>query len=806
MKKEDTPMKLEFPVNVIKNSGRVEEFDSSKIFEAVMKAIKGAVIDVEETFDEAKSAATAMTVTRNAVSALLRTCEAPRREGVDFSVDTIHTEVERALVAEDFDAGRAYISHRDVKRQGRRPIPVEVREAFDESAKYFKTQLQQFQFYNKYSRFNQDKGRRETWPETVDRVVSYLKELSENQKPGAVSAATFEEIRTAILELRVMPSMRMIAMAGPAARRNNISFYNCSYRGVDHPYFLIEALIISMCGCGVGFSVEDKFVSRLPEVSSSWKPEADGTWSDSRLWGEDAPVRRCVRTTDPNSVSITHVVEDTSEGWADAFWAGVVHWWNGCDTIEFDFSEVRPAGTVLKTKGGTSSGPAPLRRMLEFVRNKLLSAKGGKLGTVTAHDLMCMVGDCVVQGGVRRSAMISGFDWEDGDMRKAKSGAWYRPEAAPWRRNANNSCVWPDRKLSDDEVETFMRDMDASMAGEPGIFSRRNSLRMMPKRRYDALTDKERDEIFTNPCGEIVLLSGEFCNLSIAVARPGMSVSDMEQAVRLATIIGTIQSTGIHFPGLRDSWTENCRKERLLGVDITGQADVDFLDEETLAFLKDVCVETNKEVARNLDIPQSAATTCVKPSGNSSVLLDCAPGLNRRWAPFNIRRTELSSHGVMAKVLKSAGAIIEPKFGQTEPDVATYVSTWVTRTPDPSIPTTRDRCAIAQCDVWKKNKLFWTEHNPSVTITYRRDEVDELIEWVKENQEIVGGMAFLPADESDTVYEQAPYETIDEERYNDLLSQIPEIDFALLYAYEDRDTTTSAQELACVGGACALDF
>lgn len=1090
---------------VTKNSGRIENFDRAKI----KTAIGNALVSTEDFQDSGVFSAIIDEVYALALNLL--------PESPHLHVSDVHDAVERAFMrAERFEAGRAYISRRDSKRQDRgRPIPPDVRAAFDSATEFFPTQLQQFQFYNKYSRFDHSKGRRETWPETVDRVVSYLMELADEQKAGEVSSEDFKTIRDKMLRLEVMPSMRLIAMAGPAARRNNISIYNCfagnetfltpfgpkrfdecvgqnhvvrcedgkwrpaevksfgkqklqkvvlshiqpgkcgnervsyvvtpnhrwiktdgshttklnvgdrlaysdihvepnpeaikhgvvfgdgtitkqngveycqirlcgeksslldtvfsgekysnppsyegdpvvylgkerayfknvpeeklvepayvsgfikglnladghkdsgenilhistqsqelvswlrkyaslagyrvtshrtdsrktnfgergsdlhiinlsradksgfrvesvhpldgthevfcvvepetqtftlgdgqitgncSYQGIDHPYAFVEALIISMCGCGVGFSVEKQFVDRLPAVRKSWEPEVVDyetlydednypideyevlEWNDDYLWGEDEePVRSFGTRTDPEVAKDVHIVEDTSDGWAWAMWCGLTHWWQGSDSIEFDFSQVRPSGAILKTKGGTSSGPEPLKRMLDFIKKKLLSKRGQKLSTVDVHDIMCIIGDCVVQGGVRRSAMISGFDWDDHEMRNAKSGAWWENNGQ--RSNANNSCVWPNRKLSDREVTQFVLDMDASGAGEPGIFSRMNAHRMMPKRRFEKLTGKELAEMFTNPCGEINLLHQEFCNLSIAVARPGMSMLDMMESVKVATIIGTIQSTAVNFPGLRKGWSENCKKERLLGVDITGQADVDYLTSSNLSLLRQHAVQTNKLYAQKLGIPQSASVTCVKPSGNSSVFLNCAPGINRRWSDFQIRRTRLSANGVMAKVLLASGFELTPENGQTPNDVTTYVAAWPARTPQAGGPTTRQRCAIDQCEVWKNNKINWTEHNPSVTITYHPDELVDIIYWIRENQEIIGGMAFLPASES--TYQQMPNEEISEEEYNKMVNKIPKVDWAMLYAFEEFDTTTSAQELACVGGACALDF
>ena len=780
-------MNEEVATMVVKNSGRIEPWDIKKLLTAIGSALVSSYSygTSYELFAE--------------VERVRQQISLETKPEVDVS--EIHDAVERAFFAADlFEAGREYISTRDAKRREMgRPIPPNVRAAFEESKEFFPTPLQQFQVLNKYSRYDHELGRRETWRESVSgRVMPYLRELAEAQSPGAISEETFSQIEDGILNLRIMPSMRLLAMAGPAAQRNNIALYNCSYQGIDHPYAFVETLIISMNGCGAGFSVERKFVDQLPKVGNGDVWRRYGQYVDRH---GDVPQSMAIPLHLDFAENILYVVPDSADGWAKALWVGLNSWFQGFDNVEFDYSKVREAGAVLKTKGGTSSGPAPLRKMLSFIKEKILSKKGERLSTVDVHDIQCVIGDCVVQGGVRRSAMISGFDWDDLSMRTAKHGNWFPNN--PQRSNANNSCVWPNRELTDAEVVEFMMEMDSSGSGENGIYSRRNAVSSMPARRLTQMSPYELERIFTNPCGEIILRHNGFCNLSIAVARPGMTIAEMRESVRLAAIIGTIQSTATHFPGLRSRWKENCEEERLLGVDITGQADVDFLTELNLRLLKDVAVDTNKAFAEKLGIRQSAAVTCVKPSGNSSVLLDCSPGINRRWSPFQIRRTRISANGVMAKVLKAAGVPLSPENGEIPPNVSTYVVSWPARTKRQEDPTTRERCAVAQCEVWKLNKLNWTEHNPSVTITYHKEELADLITWVKENQNIIGGMAFLPA--SEKTYDQMPNEEITEKEYHEMVRNFPDIDFAMLYAYEHSDTTTSAQELACVGGACALE-
>jgi len=773
--------------HVVKNSGRIEPFQLGKIKLAIGSAlVSGSAYSSSEKLNDDISEIFSKAVNVVNDSLMKR-----------IHVMDIHDAVERAFMSSDgfFEAGRSYIKKRDEKRRkGGRPIYPDVREAFDTASSYFPTQIQQFQFFNKYSRFSHELGRRETWVETVDRVVSFLKELS----CGKLSDSVFVEIQQAMLRLEVMPSMRLVAMAGEAARRNNISIYNCSYQGIDDPYAFVETLIISMAGCGAGYSVESKFIDRLPAIGRSWA-QKDGVWTDESL-SDSIGVPRIVLHEDPNATSSMHVVEDSSMGWARAMWTGLVYWWNGCDTISFDYSKVRPAGSVLKIKGGTSSGPEPLKRMLDYMRDKLLSKKGNKLSPIDAHDIQCIIGDCVIQGGVRRSAMISIFDWDDQEMKVAKSGNWFSTH--PHRSNANNSRSWK-KEVSNEEVREFVLEMDASGSGENGIFSRHNFVCSMSEGRKSRLSSKELEEIGVNPCGEIVLLSGQFCNLSIAVARPEMSVRDLSDSVRLATIIGTIQSAATNFPGLRDKWRMNCEKERLIGVDITGQADVDYLTAPVMERMRRTVKGINEIFSLRLGIYPAASSTCCKPNGNSSVLLDSSPGLNRRWSPYQIRRTRLSANCVMAKVLKASGMKLSPENGQREVDATTLVASWPMKAPDGAL-TTRSRCAIQQCEAWKRNKLHYTTHNPSITVTYHPDELESVISWVTENKKIIGGMAFLPASESN--YDQLPNEEITKEEYEKLSESMPEIDFAKLYAFEHSDTTTSAQELACMSGSCELDF
>jgi len=738
--------KVKVPDQIVKRDGRIVSFDVQRIEDAMRRCYASLEKRPQTSFEE---------ITHRVVNVVAAKYDLPTVEGVQDIVEMV------LQAAGEYEAAKHYILYRaeHAKMRIQRPVPPEVREAFEESSKYFPTQLQQFQFYDKYARFNYDLGRRETWIETVDRAVEYLRELSEYR----LTHETYERIREGILNMKVMPSMRLLAMAGPAARRNNIAIYNCSYMPVDSIDSFVEALIISMSGCGVGYSVESQYVEKFPRIA--------------RQTGEP-----------PDS----HVVADSSEGWAEAVRIGLEAWFDGRD-VTFDYSEVRPAGAPLHIKGGRASGPEPLRKMLDFARTRILSRQGSFLRSLDAHDIMCAVGDAAVSGGVRRTAMISLFDYNDMDMRHCKDGDFWRNNSQRW--NANNSAVWPERELSQSEITRFVLDMVESGRGEPGIFNRKAAIESRPERREAAVFG-------TNPCGEIILRPFQFCNLTSAVARHDDDFESLKEKVELATIIGTIQSMATYFPGLREDWRKNCEEERLLGVDLNGQMDsLTAQDPQTQECLRDLIVETNAHYADLLGIRQSAACSCVKPSGNSSQLLNSSSGLHARWAPYYVRNVRVASHSPILKVISDAGAPITPENGQTPDTATTWVVHFPVKAPDGSI-VRNERSALEQCDYWLQNKLHYTEHNPSVTITYKEDEVLDIIKWVWQNQDKIGGMAFLPA--YDAQYDQMPYVEITKDEFQRLNDEFPMIDFSKIYRYEEEDFTTAAQEFACLAGGCDI--
>lgn len=627
------------------------------------------------------------------------------------------------------------------------------------------TALQQFVFYDKYSRFNHELGRRETWEETVDRVTNYLIELSENK----LTQKDYEDIKQGILSGEVSPSMRLMATAGKAARRNPLLIYNCAYLPVVALECFSEVLWLSMSGVGVGYSVEYKYVDLLPEVVPP----------------------------DTESAPLLHVIEDSAEGWVKAFNLGIYSWWSGA-RVEFDYSLIRPAGAPLLTKGGQASGPEPLILLMKEAERIISSAAGRKLRPIEVFDLMCVVGNCAVSGGVRRSAQITLFSAWDKEMLSAKSGSFW--ETHPFRTNANISAVW-EEPLTKKEISDHFEAMFAGGAGEPGIVSRHAMNATRPRRR------RELTHGGSNPCGEIFLhgatregeFGGQLCNLTSVNVTASMNSKDIHHAAKVASTISTIQATATDFKLLRPSWKKICEEERLIGVSLIGVADNAHLrDPWQLHLFKSSVRDANERAAKMLGIAASPATTCIKPAGNSSVLYGTSRGMNARYAPYYIRRVRVGAKSPIRDVLEHSGVELLPEYGQEHlEEPATYVATFYDRSPEGAI-TTKDQTALEQLDLWLALKRNYTEHNPSVTIEYRASEEQQIIDWVQENQDHIGGLAFLPKD--DTIYPLAPYEEITRECYE----AAPEINinWELLAVFEQQDST--AFELECAGGICDL--
>jgi ribonucleoside-triphosphate reductase len=745
---------IALPTTIVKRDGRVVFFDPMRIEKALSRCF--AALGRQPYTPIAELALRVV----NIMSAR------PGQPTVEIVQDAVELTLQ---AAGEFEAAKAYILYRadHAKQRQERPVPDEVRSAFAEADQYFPTPIQKFQFFDKYSRFDYESGRRETWIETVDRAVSFLHELVQTNTGADLGAELYERLRRQILEMKSMPSMRLLAMAGAPARRDSTAIYNCSAQPVDSIDSFCEALLISMAGCGVGFSVESRYVESFPRIQRQ-------------------------RGLDP----LRHTAGDSAQGWAAALKAGMEAWFEGRD-VDFDFSEIREAGVPLRTKGGRASGPAPLRTMLEFSRARILARQGAHLRPIDAHDIMCMVGNAAVSGGVRRTAMLSLFDYDDLEMRLSKNGDFERENSQRW--NANNSAVWPERGLDQIQVIEQVLDMVKSQRGEPGIFNRQATIDLQPERRkLSGYT-----EYLTNPCGEIVLRKWQLCNLSIAVARQEDTLETLKEKVEIATIIGTIQSLATNFPDLRPMWKQNCEEERLLGVDITGQMDCPTVhDPAVMRALREVATNTNRVFAERLGINQSAAVTTVKPSGNSSQLLNCSSGLHARWAPYYERNVRVAASSPIFKVLRDAGVPMDPENNQTRDDANTWVIHFPIKSPDGAI-TRKDRGVIEQCDYWLHNKLNWTDHNPSVTCTYKSDEIMDLTKWIWEHRDQIGGMAFLPS--FDANYAQLPYIEITKEDYERRIAEFPVIDFSKLWRYESIDLTSAAQELACLAGGCEVD-
>jgi len=624
---------------------------------------------------------------------------------------------------------------------------------------YLPTDYQAFIHTSRYAKYFDGKGR-EAWPETVDRYI-------ENVIGDKVDSDTKDEIMFAILNLEIMPSMRAMMTAGIALDRDNTAGYNCSYLPVDDPKSFDEAMFILLCGTGVGFSVERQFISKLPEIP--------------KLFDSDTTI----------------VVKDSKEGWAKAFRQLLVLLWAG-EVPQWDVSRVRPAGARLKTFGGRASGPAPLVDLFNFAVKMFREAEGRKLSSIECHDLMCKIGEIVVVGGVRRSAMISLSNLSDDRMRHAKSGNWWDNE--PQRALANNSVAYTEKPDS----LSFMREWMAlveSGSGERGIFNREASKRQAAK-------NGRRNSDFdfgTNPCSEIILRPYQFCNLTEVVVRATDTVDDLARKVRLATILGTIQSTYTKFPYLRKIWTTNTEEERLLGVSLTGIMDNPVMTtknkglDKTLENLRNVAVVTNAEWADRLGIPQSAAITCVKPSGTVSQLVDSASGIHARHSPYYVRTVRGDNKDPLTTFMKDQGIPSEPDV--FKPDQTTVFS-FPVKAPNKAVVTS-DLSAVDQLKMWLMYQRHWSEHKPSVTINVKKDEWFEVGTFVYEHFDEMSGVSFLPYNEH--TYQQAPYQEIDKEEYKNILVTMPKtIDWSRLSEYEKEDTTTSSQTMACTGDVCEV--
>ncbi|MDB5264791.1 MAG: oxygen-sensitive ribonucleoside-triphosphate reductase, ribonucleoside-diphosphate reductase alpha [Parcubacteria group bacterium] len=749
-----------------KRDGRLVPFSFEKLVGVVHKAMQAAGEGDEDS---------ATLVAHQVAGELARF--AKKYKNFLPTVEGIQDSVEKQLMLQDFTAtAKAYILYRDKRNQMRSErieIPAEVRALAEESKKYFKNNaLGEFVYLRSYAKWNPSEGRRETWVETVDRYVNFMRENLGNK----LTAKEYAEVREAILKQEVMPSMRLMQFAGDAVRRCNVPGYNCSYIAPSKLGDFAEIMYISMQGTGVGYTVESANIQALPQIT----PQT----------GEKLP---------------THVVGDSKEGWCDALTLGLKTWYAGSD-IEFDLSQIRPAGARLKVMGGKASGPEPLRSLLAFSRERIMSRQGRRLRNIDAHDIICKIGECVVAGGVRRSAMISLSDLDDDLVRDAKKGEFWNTN--PQRSIANNSAVYNEKPTNEEFMDEWVALMKSG-SGERGIFNRGMLIKQLPERRINfweqtgyVKNGKISGPAGTNPCGEIILKSKQFCNLTEVIARSTDTKESLVRKARLATILGTYQSTLTNFSYLSKEWTENCEAERLLGVSVTGQWDSKVArDAGTLNAMRLETIKINKKYSERFGINSSNAITCVKPSGTVSQTFDVASGMHPRHAPYYVRRIRISATDSLFKFMRDAGVPYFPEVGQSMDTANTYVMEFPVKAPDGAI-SKNDITALDQLEHWKVVKENFTEHNPSVTVSVGDDEWIKVANWVYENWEKVGGLSFLPRDNH--VYRLAPYEPITKAEYETRMKNFPEIDYAKLMLYERVDETELKKELACVSGTCEI--
>ena len=623
-------------------------------------------------------------------------------------------------------------------------------------------QYQQFIHKSRYARWLPEEGRRETWAETVYRYVSFWRDREQ------ITIQEGQELYEAIYNLEVMPSMRCMMTAGPALAKDNVAGFNCSYLAIDSPRSFDELMYVLMCGTGVGFSVERNFITKLPVVAETFHK------TDSVI-----------------------VVSDSKVGWASAFRELIAMLYAG-KIPQWDMSRVRVSGARLKTFGGRASGPEPLIDLFNFCVSAFTKAAGRKLTSIECHDVVCKIADIVVVGGVRRSALISLSNLSDPRMAKAKSGNWWELEGH--RRLANNSVAYTEKP----DFESFlgeMQNMYESKAGERGIFSRVAAQKIAAR---NGRRDADQD-FGTNPCSEIILRSNQFCNLSEIVVRGDDTLVTLKKKARIAAIIGTLQATLTDFRYLRSIWKKNTAEEALLGVSMTGIMDHWLLGKgeskdlaKWLEDIRDVAVDTNKEWADKLGINQSAAITCVKPSGTVSQLVDSASGIHPRFSKHYIRRVRSDKKDPLAVFMEEKGFPVE----QDVHSESTSVFSFPVKAPE-KCTTVSEVGAMQQLKLWKAYQNHWCEHKPSITVYYTDSEFLQIAQWIWENFDLCSGISLLPY--SDHVYQQAPYEDITAEKYEELLAAMPvDVDWEDLGNFEMEDNTTGSQELACVGGACEI--
>ena len=632
-----------------------------------------------------------------------------------------------------------------------------------ESSKYFQSSYQEMIFYQFYSRWKPELGRRETWIEAIDRYMDYMK----GKVGDKLTDTEYNEVREGLLNQEICPSMRLLWAAGKAADATNVTAYNCAYVAPTNWRDLSEIMYVSMCGAGCGFAVEKENVSQFPVIKEQTGEKLDDI-----------------------------VVDDSRDGWCEAFLMAATAWSEGKD-VEIDYSMVRPAGARLETMGGRASGPQPLIDLMNFTRDKMLAAQGRQLTALELHDIICQIGLIVVAGGVRRSALISLSELKDNDLRDSKIGAFWENNGQ--RSMANNSAVYETKPSAADFLDEWTA-LVKSGTGERGIFNRGGLEAQLPARRWEKLKDQKQAGV--NPCGEIYLRSKQFCNLTSIVVRPDDDLENLKRKMRLATLLGTYQATLTDFAYLGDDWKKNCDEEQLLGVSITGYFDNELVrNDDVLNELREESIKANEEYSSRFGSNKSTAITCVKPHGNSGQLLYVGSGMHPWFAKHYIRRVRISVNDPLMKMIQDQGVPVLPEVGYSTSTASTMVMEFPMKAPEGAL-TNKDVTALDMLTEWKRLKENFTEHNPSVTIYASDDEWLDIANFVYKNWDEVGGLSFLPR--SEHVYQLAPYEEITEEEYNERKAAFKDIDFSKLSDYEVEDNTQGAKELACAGGNCEV--
>lgn len=622
-------------------------------------------------------------------------------------------------------------------------------------------QFQEFVVTRSYCKWREDLGRRESWDECVNRYYDYF-----GERFPEVLGEEWDNLRQLTISREVFPSMRALMTAGAAAEVDDTCLYNCSYLAVNSIKSFSDILYILCCGTGVGFSCEQHEVDQLPTVPSIVRNE-----------------------------SIPLIVADSRRGWADSFNTLITALYTGFHPT-WDLSDIRPKGARLKTFGGRASGPDPLERLFKFTTNLFYIAEGRKLTPLEVHDIICMVGEIVISGGVRRSALISLSDLDDRDMARAKSGTWW--ETNSHRALSNNSAVYTSKPSLGRFMDEWSTLYD-SRSGERGICNREAMDTIA------AMSGRTSCAWGTNPCSEIILRPKQFCNLSEVVIKPYDNLTTLRLKVKAAAILGTIQSACTKFTYLDPEWKANCEDERLLGVSFTGIYDNELMStsstelNEVLVELRETAREINIEWADKLGIEPSKAITCCKPSGTTSCVAGTSSGIHPRYSPYYIRRVRIESNNPLCKFMQDKGIAHEPCF--QKPDDITIFS-FPLKAPEKS-KTYKNYAALDHLELWLTYQKYWCEHKPSVTINYKDTDFLSIGQWVWSNWDWVSGISFLP--QTDHVYEQAPFEAIDKDEYEKLITGMPQfIDWAGLTKYEQEDTTISSQTMACVGGSCEI--